>query len=274
VRKLRQQWTDLSLEKKLGFAVPLVIACVTGVVVPVFLAGGSGSGPQPPNEESELEIVDLAVTGGQLQSESPAAAKRAVENTQALDITVRNAGELVSVMTAIGFRILDAGFLQICQAGGGLEPSESYDVQLPATAEIEGDQVVASPDEVEGKLVEDKLSQEIRPGQADRFLVRLDVAEPERQLGSHLYQLEVVLYHDGDPEPTSAGNVLVSVPFLPNPFNFWSSIPPEARRSGFRGAAGAAARECYQRNDAVYKEMLALDGERSPELTLDLMQPQ
>jgi hypothetical protein len=268
VRKLRQQWADLSLEKKLGFAVPLVIAGVTGVIVPVLLAGGGGSGAEHQDQGSELEVIDLAVSDGQALAASSAKAQETAYRTETVDVTVRNAGDLVSIVTGIGFGILSAGFLEICEGGGaGLPPSETYDVQLPTTAHLEGDRVVASPEEVEGRLLEYKISQEIPPGEADRFTVRLEVP-PERQLGVDLYQLEVLLYHDADPEPASAGTVLVSVP-SPDSFHFRSYVPA-ALRSGER----ASIRKCYERNRATYQEMLALEGERSPELTADLMQSQ
>jgi hypothetical protein len=90
--------------------------------------GGKNDGATPNGETTEqpgsnLEVIDLAVTSG-----SPRGRPDAI---QKIDITVRNAGDLVSVVKRLGFRIRARGLLEICQAGGGLEASETYKVELP-----------------------------------------------------------------------------------------------------------------------------------------------
>jgi hypothetical protein len=249
---LRRQWSELAFEKKLSIVfVPVLIALI-GIAVPVLqLASGDdeAEGERPPRADARLEVVDLAVTHGRLDVEPRV--------TQRIDLTVRNLGQLVSIVKRVGMRVRDAGFVAICQGGGGLDASKRYDVLLPPRATA-------------GQLLESKVSQEIEPGAADRFVLKLDVPEPDRQLGHYLYQLDVLLEHDTAKEPMDAGTVLVSAPYLPVVWDFWSARKDEG---SFQGAGAAEVRRCLQDNEATFRRMIALEGERSPELSEQLLVP-
>jgi hypothetical protein len=121
-------------------------------------------------------------------------------------------------------------------------------------------------DAAKGETVDAKISQQVQPGDADRFDIRLDVPEPERRTGFWLYQLDVLLRHDAAPKPLQAGTVLVVVPYLPVPEVFWSGTKNKDDR-------GASEKRCLQDNEATLERMLALDGERSPRMSLDLLEP-
>jgi hypothetical protein len=156
----------------------------------------------------------------------------------------------------VGFRIKDFGLLGICQAGGGLAVSKSYNVLLPPSPQI-------------GQIVDYKVSQQIAPGAADRFTTRLDVPDPARQDGMRLYQLDILLFHDTATEPVSAGTVLVSVPYLPDHSYFWRAVPPQFKAS-YDLPASAPVKRCLMDNEARYKRLIQLDGERSPKLNAAL----
>jgi hypothetical protein len=242
---LRRSWAELSLEKKLSIVfIPLLVAAI-GTGVPLLVAGGSsdsaGGEAAEQAPRSNLEVIDLAVTNG-----SPRGDRDAI---QAVDLTVRNAGDLVAIVKRMELRIRASALLEICQAGGGLEPSERYRVLLP-------------PDPDPGDLVQAKLSQQIGPGKADRFTVGLDVPEPARQIGDRLYQMDVLLYVDTAKRPVRAGTVVAAAPYLPENHYF---------RSGQISDDFDPIRACLEKNEANFKRMLALEGERSPELSLDLL---
>jgi hypothetical protein len=250
--KLRRSWAELPLEKKLGTVfVPLLIA-VIGVGAPLLLGGGGKGNEKEPEPESKLETIDLAMIDG-----APAGVPKAI---QKIDLTVRNSGDLVSIVKRIGFRIRASALLRICQAGGGLEASEGYRVMLPPT-----------PDP--GRLVKAKVSQQIKPGDADRFTVGLDVPDPARQEGTRIYQMDVLLYHDAAPEPVRAGTVLAAAPYLPAKYYFWSgqvlSRAEAVRQPANRGFGPVI--ECLDTNEDNLKEMLAHGGERSASLSLALL---
>jgi hypothetical protein len=238
-----RQWRKLTFEKKLGISVPLLIASITGVLVPVLLS--SGGEPAASKHESQLEVVDLSAADGsrKLGAEDP---------LQALDITVRNLGDTVSVVKRVGLRVLDHGVIKVCQAGGGLEPSAQYKVILP-------------PRPVKGALVSAKLSQQIPAGEADRFIIGMDLPNPARQSQDVIYQLQVLLFHDTSKEPLDAGTVLVSAPRRIFAQDFWSSVPVSAR-AAFAGEVG----DCLQTNEKTAKRMLKLDGERPPSMDEEL----
>jgi hypothetical protein len=249
VGNLRRNWAQLSFEKKLSIVViPLLLATIAAGIP--LLAGGGDSSSTGSSESdaraprSNLEIVDLAVTGGSLRGDPKA--------IQTIDVTVRNAGDLVSVVKRMGFRVRATALLKICQAGGGLEASEGYKVILP-------------PDPEPGQLVEAKVSQQIGPGRADRFTLGLDVPEPARQYGDRLYQLDVLLYHDTMKRPVHAGTVVAAAPYLPDKSYFWSGqINP---KSDEWGGPDSPVWQCFDNNEAELERMLALRGQRSPELS-------
>jgi hypothetical protein len=253
VGNLRRNWAELSFEKKLSIVVVPLLLAVISAGLPILLSGGGDDGAMQGGEttdgpRSNLEVIDLAVTSG--------APRGKPEAIQKLDITVRNAGELVSVVKRLGLRIRASGLLRICQAGGGLEASEAYKVELP-------------PRPAPGELVQTKLSQQIPPGEADRFTIGLDVPDPARQLGDRLYRLDVLIYHDTGGRPVPAGTALVAAPYLPNDDYFWSGqINPKSDRWG---EPGKGLWKCFDDNEATLKRMLALGGERSPELSLGLL---
>jgi hypothetical protein len=248
---MRRQWSELAFEKKLSIVVVPLVVALLGIAVPVLqLFGdddGDDGGRAPAGPAPSLEIVDLAVTDG-----DPRAEPRV---TQAIDLTLRNRGDLVAIVTGVSLRVRETAFLEICQGGGGLEVSETYDVLLP-------------PDAEPGQVIESKVSQELAPGAADRFVLRLDVPDPDRQLGQYLYQLDVLVSHDAARTPLRAGTVLVSAPFLPTEFAFYTP-----NRDLYSAPEAARERRCSQRNESTFRDFLALDGERQPGLSEQLLAP-
>src|SRR5204863_3632356 len=93
-RKDLRNRREISLEKKLAmFVAPVVVAVATGILVPV-LTGAFSGGDGAAKRSAKLELVDLAVGGGRFQrllSGPPS-------KLQFVDVTVRNTGDLVSVI--------------------------------------------------------------------------------------------------------------------------------------------------------------------------------
>ncbi len=239
----------ISLEKKLGmFVAPLVVAIAAGVLVPLLSGAFRGDNERPTGalRSEGLEVIDLTVGAGK-----PPELLADPRAPQLLDITVRNTGQVVSVITRATFRIRNFGLLRICQAGGGLEPTENYDVTLP-------------PSPRPGELVEAKVSQQIRPNQADRFTFRLNVPLIPMQDGMRLYQLDVALLHDRDTRPLTAGTAVVSVPFIPTDDYFLSPGTDTSLYS-------PEVLGCYEENEKILRRFLNLEGERSPMLTKQLL---
>ena len=107
---LRRNWAELSFEKKLSIVVvPLLLAAIgTGVPILIGALGEDASAPPPePAPRPSLEVVDLAVTGG--ENEDP---------LQAVDVTVRNAGDLVSIVRGMELHVRASAPLTVCTGGG------------------------------------------------------------------------------------------------------------------------------------------------------------
>lgn len=252
----RQKWNSIAFEKKMAmFVAPVFVAVVSGVLIQVLSgAANSNSGqtespPTPP--ATNLELIDLAVGGGhrgQLSTEGSNGLEAAPDVPQFIDVTLRNSGSLVSVVKRASLRVVDFGFLEICEAGGGLEPSEEYNVVLPPRPQI-------------GDVVEVKVSQEIPPNDTDRFTFQLSVPPNDMQLGTYLYQLEIAFLHDTESVPVQVGTVLVSVPYLPDPEYFDPAGAPETSPVG----------QCYRKNRETFARMLRVEGERSPNLSAEML---
>jgi hypothetical protein len=234
--------TGLGYVTQIGIILGAVAAIIGGIASLSSDDGGPGGGDPTP------QVADLTVAGGLTVK-----CVNAPPDPPRLDMTIRNPADQPTVIKRLGFRVRASGLLRIPQAGGGLEPSKAYDVLLPARPRI-------------GQLLLYKVSQKIEPHDVDRFTVRLDEPEPERQLGSRLYQLDVLLYHDIARSPIKAGTVLVSAPALPDKSYFWSGVAP-ARRAGY----GNKPLPTMTTNEKTLRRMLALPGERAPELSGDLV---
>lgn len=248
---LRKQWSEISLEKKLAmFVAPVFVAVTSAILVSVMTgAFGSDGGTQSPDGDSTatieaggLEVVDLEVTSGEV-ADDPAAPVDA----PAIDMTVRNTGEDVSVITGANLRIRDMAWIENCEGGAGLEPSVEYDVILPANPDV-------------GEIVETDVSQQVPANSADRFTLRLYTPQENLGDGTRLYQLDVELLHDAAAGPLEAGTVLVAVPFDPD-----SRLLSLGSESDDPSLADVQA--CYEANEANFLDFLELEGARSPELT-------
>ena len=110
--------------------------------------------------------------------------------------------------------------------------------------------------------MEVKLSQQIGPGEVDRFTVALNV--PDTALfRTQLYQLDVLLYLDTGKRPYPAGTIVASAPFPPSAYDFPAAWPPAERRR---------FEDCFETNQGNFRRILALEGERAPALTLDQLE--
>ena len=235
------------------FVAPVFVAVTTAILVPVLSRASDDGTSDPPGPSTSgapggLEVVDVAVVPGRqpkLLTDPPG-------DPPVVDVTVRNVGDRVSVITGADFEILDFGLLRICQAGGGLDPTAAYDVELPADPGVDD-------------VVQSKVSQEIRPNHADRFAFSLSVPPSRISEGMRLYHLSVVLLHDGG-ERLDGGTAVLSVPYAPDPRYFPPGNPGAERFP-------ADVRDCYVQNESLLERFLAIDAERSPDLDASLLEP-
>lgn len=240
-RGIAAKWAEISLEKKLSlFVAPVAIAIITGLVIPSIARRIN----KEPEDAPRLEVLDVAVGGGL----GPGRFGEPPPELQHIDVTVRNTGKVISVVKGALFRINRFAHLEICEAGGGLEASKNYDVVLP---------VEPKP----GQVVRTKVSQQIAPNEADRFLFKLTVPKRDLQLGKYLYEIDIGLFHDSGNQPLNAGRVLVSVPDTVSAFYFAPQLASEEGEVG----------ECYRSNAEKLRRMLSSKGERVPELNEELL---
>jgi hypothetical protein len=234
-KSLRAKWSEIPFERKIAMFVAPIFVAVASAFLVRLLSGGSGGGER---RATKLEVVDLVVGGGAIRDvDEPA-------DPPFIDITLRNAGDLISIVKRARFTVRSFGVIERCEGGAGLDPSVQYDVELPV--------------DPQPGILEVKVSQQVPPNEADRFTFRLGVADPDPRFDPYIYQLDVALFHDTEERPLPVGAVLVSTPTLPNPF----SLDPGEALEG----------DCFERNIATFNRMIQLEGVRSPQLTSDLLE--
>ncbi|HEU4449575.1 MAG TPA: hypothetical protein VFR63_06300 [Gaiellaceae bacterium] len=215
-----------------------IISGVGTALVVTWLVGPDGGRTQALSapRQTQLEVVDLAV-------------RNDGEGPPEIDVTLKNGGNLVSVVKGATFRILRYEAIEhgrrCYQGGEPLPAGKRYRLALPL-------------DDVEGQEVTVKLTRELRANEADRFAFKVSLASDRYVdrvfLGpSRLVQLEVLLEHDSNAEPLLAGRVLLAVPF-PRVFLF-----------GFPESWGDPG-PCETGNVERLVTFLELEGVRSDEL--------
>jgi hypothetical protein len=179
---LREKWKAISLEAKLAmFVAPVVVSVVTAFIAKVI------NGPDP--AQASLEVVRLLPINGPKN-----------RHQATIDLTLRNTGGTVSVLTRAEFQIRRAEKITRCPAPGALLPTGRYSIVLPSADE--GRPILTT-----------QLNQEVGPNEADRFTFSLGLPMGTSNGDESIYQLEVALYHDADPTPVKAGSVLIALPF-------------------------------------------------------------
>ena len=147
-----------------------------------------------------LEITDVAV-------------RNDGRGSPRVDLKVTNSGDRVAFITRVAFSVrsvddINAPPRRDCYQGAGFfPPTGRYDVSLPAEGGA-------------GETLTADVSQEVKADSVDRFVFRAAVPEEGRRsqragtIGvSRLFELQVLVFHDGDSEPSKAGTVLLAAPF-------------------------------------------------------------
>lgn len=210
--------------------------------------------PGAASDGAQLEPVDLIVHNEPFSSQFPQGQSR-------LEMLIHNAGDGRSVVSRARIEIRRLDPLPICFTQGGLALSESYDAQLPASAEP-------------GDVVEVPLHQQLGPDQADRFTIDLSVLpdETEEFSGYYLFELQVSLLHDGEPRPLDVGKALVSIPVPPGSEAFLTKPSAESMDEAFNTQGEpvnqfwASEMACWRSNAKLFERALAGDAARSPQL--------
>jgi CHAT domain len=194
---------------------------------------------------TRLEVVDLAVVQGDTQAMTPDNSEWELVPPK-VQITLRNIGDQVSVITGAQLEVVDFTHLPICWgAGGALQASQTYDVVLPENPK---------PNDV----IEVGIAQEVEPDRADKFELALQMRDADPALGTYLYRLKVSLIRDGGAERIEVGYAVVAAPLLNAvPFSRDELNDPDAG-------------ECFRRVAAEYQRAQRWEGERSADLSQDV----
>ncbi len=236
---------------------------MAGVVVPVIVKeskpddtaldvrppGPSSSGPAP----GRLTLVDFDVRRGadiRYEIEEGAGSGSAsvetghLPSSAALDITVRNDGDLPVVLTSADFVVQKAEPLTTCAAtGGGLSVSVAYDVRLPE------------------KQVPYVQSHKLHFLVKQRSVDRLSFTIGPRSLGVSaepwLYQVQLTLAQQQPRLSLPVGSALLVEPAI---------LAEDIARDDF--GVGPMEPGCRARQGRQVDELLRLEGRASPQLQM------
>jgi hypothetical protein len=181
-----------------------------------------------------------------------------------LDVTVRNDGDRVAVLTGVDLTIDGFGFLPACIFGSNLEVTGSYQVSLPDSPEP-------------GTVLRVTLHQQVEAGAVDRFTIALkapgDHAGTQAgSLGSFVYLLRMSVAQDGSGPAVAADPVLVEAGNgLDANGTFYFAADREATAAdagtgGVCGGEGECVRSqvsCWNANRATLLPLLAVRAKRS-----------
>ena len=181
-----------------------------------------------------------------------------------LDVTVRNDGDRVAVLTGVDLTIDGFGFLPACIFGSNLEVTGTYQASLPDNPKA-------------GTVVRVTLHQQVEPGAVDRFTIALKApgghaGTQSGSIGSFLYLLRMSVAQDGAGPAVAAGQVLVDAGSALDPngtFYFAADRDATAADAGTGGVCGGEADcvrsqvSCWNANRATMLPLLAAPATRS-----------
>jgi hypothetical protein len=180
-----------------------------------------------------------------------------------LDVTVRNDGQRLAVLTGFDLTIDGFGFLPACLYGSNLEVTAKYSATLPDNPK-------------QGQVVHVTLHQQVEPGKADRFTIGLRAPRThngkESSIDAFVYLLRVSVVQDSAGGSVAGGSVLVDAgaPLDANG-TFYFGAPREATAAdvGTGGLCGGEADcvrtqvACWNANRAILLPLLAVPAARS-----------
>lgn len=201
-----------------------------------------------------VEISQVVLANGKLDLRVVDGALAQTDaSTPQIDITVRNPGKQLALLTQARITIEDSERLARCEyhTGDVIPSSKDYALELP---------VVPTPRE---RVVVRPLHQEVQPGAVDRFRILFKVENPG--LDDYLYAIRVELVTDRSSEPVEVGHFVIglqSPPFGGSPILPAGESAPNV--SG--GNERLTSTWCLRRNLAAVKRLLSGPGKRSPTL--------
>ncbi len=232
-------------------AIVLVVASVAILTLAPEPAGPPPAPSPTPGPQLSVSQVGVVAPDG---TGAPAA----------LDITVRNDGDRVAVLTGVDLTLDAFGFLPACIFGSNTEVSGTYQATLPDEPKA-------------GQVVRVTLHQQVEPGGVDRFTIGLrapaeHAGTPSGAIGSFLYLMRVFVAQDAAGPAIAAGPVLVDAGNALDAngtFYFGAARDATAADAGTGGVCGGeedcVSRQvrCWNANRATLLPLLTVPAIRS-----------
>ena len=230
-----------------GLAVGAVGVVVA--IVALLVSSGSSNGGDSSNAASNTRSGDLAAVSMRVHDLSPFEEGRVF-----LEVTLHNKGARLIVVDSARFEVQRVYKLSRCASQADILVSHVYGLSMPVGAH-EGD-TFAAP-----------LHQQVGPDEADRFRIGLSTELPaDDQTSVYLFVVKVSLGNDGPHPDLPLGTVVVGLPELPTPGEYyWDPGTHEVVRQiaasspGYVDYLRRVALPCWRSNTADLKAVLGGD---------------
>jgi hypothetical protein len=210
-----------------------VIGAVLSFVLPKIFS--SPSKPTPgPSPQIEVDAVRVENDNG----------------SAIVTVLLRNKGNQVAIIKSAQFLVRRSAVLPLCMSQGALESSGTYRVTVPASPQP-------------GQILSAPTTLQERPDSADRFSFQLGLPAGAIE-GISVYDFKMSLSYDLVPKPVPVGEVLVSLPSVPDGTYVWTKTYVATHMAGAGSASAIAAwSQCMVRNSKAIEPMLKSSAVRS-----------
>ena len=214
----------------------IVVAVVATVLAFVLPKAFSSPSKPPPGPSPQIEVNAVRVEN---------------DNGSALvTVLLRNKGNQIAVIKSAQFVVQRAAVLPICLSQGALSSSGTYRVTVP-------------PDPRPGQVLNAPTTLQERSDSADRFSFRLGLPAGAIE-GISVYDFKISLSYDVAPKPVPVGEVLVSLPAVPDEKYVWTQTYAATHMAGAGSASEIAAwSHCLVGNSKAIEPMLKSSAVRS-----------
>ena len=219
-----------SIKKIPAIANSAIVVAVVGAVLAFVLPKVLSSPSKPtPGPSPQIEVDAVRVEN---------------DNGAALvTVLLRNKGNQIAIIKSAQFVVRRAAVLPLCMSQGTLASSGTYRVTVP-------------PDPRPGQILSAPTTLQEGPDSADRFSFQLGLLAGALK-GISVYDFKMSLSYDIAPKSVPVGEVLVSLPSVPDDMYIWTQTYAATHMAG-AGSASAIARwsQCMVRNSKAIEPML------------------
>jgi hypothetical protein len=214
------------------------LIALLGTLVTAIVAAQSADHPTPaptPTVTPTLSAIELVGVSAEERG----------HGSVFLDVLTRNTGDKTSILKGAVARVDHWRKIETCTIGGPLPVSSTYQMKLPVDPDAQAFDMRVP------------LHEYLRPNEVDRIKIEVGLDEADPFIDGMIFRLRLSLEVDRNGSALSEP-VLLSLPGPLSPASHWHEMEKDSE---------AYSKDCARSNLAGLGYMLALDGDRSHDLS-------